>query len=125
MISFKRVLSLAISLALVVADKLRSILTCNGRTRCVVLMYHGIPAQFRAHFAQQMDLLLRIAVPIRAGDPKLPDERGNYVAVTFDDGLQSTIDNALPVLKDRQIPATLFIVTEALGREPEWEHYKP
>jgi len=45
------------------------------------------------------------------------------VAVTFDDGLENIIENALPELKRRQIPATLFIVTEALGKNPSWEYF--
>jgi peptidoglycan/xylan/chitin deacetylase (PgdA/CDA1 family) len=51
-------------------------------------------------------------------DPLAPGTR--YAAVTFDDGFQSVIENALPELEKRGIPSTLFIVTEALGQFPPW-----
>jgi peptidoglycan/xylan/chitin deacetylase (PgdA/CDA1 family) len=42
--------------------------------------------------------------------------------VTFDDGFQNIVDNALPELSKRGIPATLFVVTESLGGNRGWEH---
>jgi peptidoglycan/xylan/chitin deacetylase (PgdA/CDA1 family) len=44
------------------------------------------------------------------------------VAVTFDDGLESILDNVLPELRMRSIPVTLFAVPDALGRNRAWEH---
>jgi peptidoglycan/xylan/chitin deacetylase (PgdA/CDA1 family) len=40
--------------------------------------------------------------------------------VTFDDGLADFADGALPVLADRNIPATLFVTTAFVGRTSEW-----
>src|SRR6476469_9168325 len=46
-----------------------------------------------------------------------PDER--VVALTFDDGLASTL-RALPILRDRGIAATAFVCPGMLGRENSW-----
>lgn len=43
--------------------------------------------------------------------------------ITFDDGLESVFENALPELRKRGIPATLFIVTDVLGGYPNWEYF--
>ncbi len=42
---------------------------------------------------------------------------GNELAVTFDDGYQDNLINALPLLEKYNIPATIFITTEFLGKK--------
>jgi len=70
-----------------------------------------------------MDQLIRRSTPVRL-DARLPRSIGvRYVSVTFDDGYQNIIDNALPELAQRGIPATLFIVSGAFGCTPNWEDY--
>lgn len=86
----------------------------------VVLYYHAIPAETRSRFAAQMDMLLRYAQPVPAGyDGALAPGR-RYAAVTFDDGFVSVLENALPELEARNIPATLFVPTASLGHRPAW-----
>jgi peptidoglycan/xylan/chitin deacetylase (PgdA/CDA1 family) len=86
----------------------------------VVLCYHAIPQNQRARFGRQMDLLRQYTKPTRADveTPLLAGER--YAAVTFDDGYQSTVENALPELKARNIPCTLFVVSHLPGHSPWW-----
>ena len=86
----------------------------------VVLCYHAVPQNQRARFARQMDLLRQYAKPTQADveTPLLPGER--YAAVTFDDVYQSTVENALPELKARNIPCTLFVVSHLPGHSPSW-----
>lgn len=91
--------------------------------RCVVLAYHSVSESERPKFAHQMDLVIRHSIPIHSGARQLPGACGRYTAVTFDDGLQNIVDNALPELRKRKIPATLFIVTDVLGRNPSWEYF--
>ena len=161
----KRVLKLLISLVVRGWDILRiGLLWLIGRqppSSCVVLYYHGIQAAQRERFARQMDELLRLTRPLRAGyglphpgplPPAAPapaclpwltqagagrrqrgqsDGRGKrgrdtlqpggrYSAVTFDDGFVSVLNNALPELEQRGIPATWFIPSGCLGRRPPW-----
>lgn len=123
----KRVINLGVSLVVAAADwALGRLSRIIGRTRpstCVVFAYHSVPPSQRAQFARQMDVLTRHTKPIRADVETLPNDGGHYAAVTFDDGLQNILENALPELKERGIPATLFIVTSALGGNPSWEHF--
>lgn len=87
---------------------------------CVVLLYHSVEPEHRARFARQMDILLRWAMPTRADSTEpLPPNR-HHVAVTFDDGYVTVIANALPELEKRMIPATIFVVVGALGRNAHW-----
>lgn len=52
-----------------------------------------------------------------AGDDVPP----NAVLVTFDDGYESYIHNAYPILKKRHIPAVNFIITETLDNPHGWK----
>ena len=61
--------------------------------------YHGVTSKERNKFARQMDELIRLSNPV------FPDIKGplisnhHYIAVTFNDGFQSVIENALPELR--------------------------
>lgn len=116
-----------VSLAVLVYDRLiRLVCVLIGRRIAptyVVLRYHSIPHKNRSTFAMQMDELARRAKPLRADAP-VPDQAGaHYVSVTFDDAYQNVLDNALPELAKRGIPATLFIVSDGLGGTPNWEDH--
>lgn len=120
----KRLLKLAISLVvrawdILVAFALRLV---GRRTQptCVVIYYHAIDSGQRARFARQMDDLVRLAKPVPAGLSSLPGSPAHYCAITFDDGFVSVIENALPELELRNIPATFFVPTGLLGGPPAW-----
>lgn len=125
----KRIIFLIGSLFVEAGDLLwnnaRRLLGLRPRGGCVVLTYHSVTSEERPKFARQMDTLLRYAKPVRADIEGLPPEGGRYAAVTFDDGMQNIVDNALPELDKRSIPATLFIITEVLGKLPDWEYFGP
>jgi peptidoglycan/xylan/chitin deacetylase (PgdA/CDA1 family) len=86
-----------------------------------VLCYHRI---CRAHdvlavppelFRRQLEYALGTgARPVRLADvveaPVLPDT-GRVFCITFDDGYEDTLDEALPVLQALSIPATVFLAT--------------
>jgi peptidoglycan/xylan/chitin deacetylase (PgdA/CDA1 family) len=86
----------------------------------VVLCYHAVPQNQRARFARQMDLLRQYAKPTQADVEAPLLAGGRYAAVTFDDVYQSTVENALPELKARNIPCTLFVVSHLPGHSPWW-----
>lgn len=120
----KRLAKLLISLAVRGCDIGRAnLLRLAGRkppSSCVVLYYHAVGAAQRERFARQMDELLRLSQPIRA-DARGPLDGGrHYCAVTFDDGFVSVVENALPELERRRIPATMFVPTGSLGGRPSW-----
>src|SRR5262245_45103101 len=119
-----RLLKFAGSLLVLVCDRLHAgVLRLVGRTppaTCVVLYYHAVRAEHRRRFAAQMDCLLRHSSPIPAGHQAPLAPGRHYTAVTFDDGFRSVVENALPELECRRIPATIFVPSGSLGRNPSW-----
>lgn len=119
-----RVTKLCVSFAVSFGDGVQrralSLLGLRPPPVCVVLYYHGVPARAARRFRRQMDTLLRSSTPVRADaiGPLAPGRR--YTAVTFDDGFVSVVENALPVLRARRIPCTLFVPTGCLGSHPSW-----
>lgn len=75
------------------------------------------------HFAQQMELLHRLAHPIRLSQLVEGLRRGTIprgaVVVTFDDGYASVLHQALPIVKQYEIPVTIFMTSGFLGSKRE------
>lgn len=122
----KRLINLAGSVVVRIADGLHDTF-CRilGRPlprRCVVLAYHSVPATQRNLFVQQIEMLQRQAKIVHADVESLPEQGGHYVAITFDDGYDDIVENALPELHKRNMPSTVFIITELLGCKRNWEH---
>jgi len=97
----------------------------------VVLMYHRVsePAHdpfalcvSPDHFAEQLAVLRRFAEPIALSACRSASPR-TRVAVTFDDGYRDNLLHALPALEVAEVPATVFIVSDAIGsgREFWWD----
>jgi len=96
-----------------------AILTGFGRFRkngVIVLCYHGVSLKQKERFAWQMSKIRSRAVNFE----KCGTKRRPYVSVTFDDAFSNLLDNALPVLEQYQIPATIFAVADNLGCPPRW-----
>lgn len=107
-------------------------------SRVVVLMYHQVDTPRTARearfctppqdFAAQMDWLVDnghepvslddVAAHVR-GERVLPH---NAVHITFDDGFVGVLEHAMPVLQDRHIPATLFVVSQRVAATNDWMH---
>jgi len=87
---------------------------------CIVLYYHKIHAHERAAFAEQMDMLGRLTTPVRLDQPGALHGPTRWSAVTFDDAFQNVVDNALPELEERKIPATIFVPSGFLGKQAGW-----
>lgn len=120
----KRITKVAVSLAVWSWDGLeRLLLRVIGRRprgSCVVLLYHGVRPGERARFARQMDGLLRLTRVLPADYRGEFEDGRRYSMVTFDDGLLSVAENAIPELIKRNIPCTLFIPTAFLGSRARW-----
>ena len=92
--------------------------------RLVVLAYHGVDDEER--FALHLDWLVRHTHPLSL-DEAIDTAYGrrppaaHSVLVTFDDGRRSILDVALPLLRDRGVPAVAFVVAGLIGTdEPFW-----
>ena len=69
-------------------------------------------------FAKFVESLARAGVPIVSYPELLKRDAG--IAITFDDGMRSVHDIALPVLREHRAPAHLFLTTGAVGRDNRW-----
>lgn len=104
------------------------------RRRAVVLMYHRVlPAAadtFSEHsivvsphtFSRQMAFLRRHFRPLSLSalanllaDRQRPPSMS--CVVTFDDGWQDNFDYALPLLRQHDVPATIFVATSFIGTD--------
>lgn len=92
-----------------------------------ILTYHSIDSSgspvsvpeeaFRAHvrfFGSG-----RVSVVPLAELPSMPDEK-DAIAITFDDGFLNFSSSAMPLLAHRGFPATVFVVSDAVGGTNEW-----
>ena len=87
----------------------------------VVLYYHRIPGGEKKKFERQMKCIVRWAQPVSVrGTEENPNSRIK-VMVTFDDGFQSVVNNALPALLKYNIPSVFFIPSGYLGKKPSWD----
>lgn len=102
-----------------------------------ILMYHQIDeppprgTQLRGlivspgSFARQMALLKLMGyrgMSMRELEPYLSGEKqGKVVGITFDDGYQNNVENALPVLKRHGFTATCYGVSSMLGGTNSWD----
>ncbi len=71
-----------------------------------------------------LDQLRKKDIPVRGLDELLADDRHDGVALTFDDGIRSVHDTALPILQKHQAPAHLFLTAGLVGRNAKWP-YQP
>lgn len=94
-----------------------------------ILTYHSVDdsgsvisvdaATFRGHAEWLAD-----AGPSVVSVGELLARRGrdeDLVALTFDDGFANFGSVAWPILRERGLPATVFVVTDRVGRTNEWE----
>lgn len=93
--------------------------------RCPIVLYHGVdesggpwdvtPIRFR----RQIDWLSRTFELLTVSEAVDQWRNGtlppNPAAVTFDDGLRSTIKTALPILEEHDVSATHYLVSGLFG----------
>jgi peptidoglycan/xylan/chitin deacetylase (PgdA/CDA1 family) len=105
-----------------------------GARKAVILGYHRVVdttwdpyglAVSPAHFAEHLDVIKRLGEPLRLSElvnclksGQIPDRA---VVVTLDDGYLDNLRSVLPLLRDRQIPATVFAVSGSFGQEFWWD----
>ena len=73
-----------------------------------------------SHFAEHLEVIRRHGRPLAVRDVTraLADGRTprRAIVVTFDDGYADNLHNALPLLERHDVPATMFIAAECVGR---------
>lgn len=101
----------------------RSLRALSKRTHpgtLVVLMYHSVKPEQRIVFGKHMEALLRAGSPVSTACLHSLENDRHHIAITFDDGFQSFVENVLPALVERNLPATCFIPAGYLGQKPGW-----
>lgn len=91
-----------------------------------IISFHSIDASGSVlsyeqdSFAALLRELESSALPVLTLDELLTHETKRGVSITFDDGMQSVFTAALPVLRDHQLPAHLFLTTSTVGAQNKW-----
>jgi len=92
-----------------------------------ILTYHSIddsgsPISIdAAAFQRHVDFLASGKVRVVPLAEIQGDATDSAVAITFDDGLVNFASEAWPRLRDRGLPATLFVVTGQVGKHNDWQ----
>lgn len=71
-------------------------------------------------FADLVSGLIHRGVTICTLNQLLSPDVDNAVALTFDDGMRTVYENALPILRDAQVPAHLYLTTGFVGGRNNW-----
>jgi peptidoglycan/xylan/chitin deacetylase (PgdA/CDA1 family) len=109
----------------------QAFLTSSLSKSTVILNYHRVNAPTHPannltvsvdRFREQMRTLRDHfdPVPLSSVGPANPRGTRRPVVVTFDDGYADTFLNAVPVLREFGIPASVFITTGFVGRKAEF-----
>ncbi len=72
--------------------------------------------------------LARKAIPVCDLGTLLADDTKKGLAITFDDGMKSVFQNALPLLREYQVPAHLFVSSGVINGDcapPPWPANSP
>jgi peptidoglycan/xylan/chitin deacetylase (PgdA/CDA1 family) len=103
------------------------------RPGVAILGYHRVSDQpdplglsvSTAHFRAQLDVIVRIATPLKLGEAAIAISRRclprNGLVLTFDDGYEDNLRTVLPLLEERAIPMTVFVTTGNRGGEFWWD----
>lgn len=117
-------IKLAISLIVHALDSLRrfgmSLLGLKPGPTSTIVYYHSIRESEVGNYSRQLDMIGQYAVPFSIENPPEFEAGRRYAAVTFDDGFEDTVSNAIPELLKRGIPATVFVTAGAMGNPAAW-----
>lgn len=94
-----------------------------------ILMYHKVAEPNRAstlpgHYVAPARFQSHVAYFARRGYRTRPMSgpiRDKEVIFTFDDGYENFLTNALPILRQAKFSATVFLVSELIGKTNEWD----
>lgn len=74
----------------------------------------------RSRFAQHLDLLVEKGLRGVTMAEALSNPSPDQVALTFDDGYEDFVINAVPEMRERGFEGTLFVVTNDVGKGSSW-----
>lgn len=94
-----------------------------------VLAYHKVTKQWEVSFTmlyphtfeRQMRYLATKGYVGKSLREYLTDPKDNYFVLTFDDAYESVYKNAYPLLKELGFSATVFVLTNYIGKNNTWD----
>ena len=94
-----------------------------------VLAYHKVTEQWELsftmmyprNFERQMRFMAKKGYVGKSLKDYMLDPRDNYFVLTFDDAYESIYINAYPLLKELGFTATVFVLTNYIGKENTWD----
>lgn len=94
-----------------------------------ILVYHEISSRFHMginnvspkRFLSHLDYLKNSNITVTELRGLAETSRQHSVCLTFDDGYLSFYDEVFPILVERGVPATLFVITGYVGRSNDWD----
>ncbi len=117
-----RLLKIFISiLYLIIKNVIFYLYKVSGNQKCVVLYYHSVLESQKKEFIRQLNYLSNKYSFVSLSSLNTIPLKKNLISITFDDGLSSILKNALPEMKKREIPTTIFIPAANIGSYPKWE----
>jgi peptidoglycan/xylan/chitin deacetylase (PgdA/CDA1 family) len=116
-----RFIKIFISVLYILKKVLFFLFKIPGNQQCVVLYYHSVLKSEKERFIRQIDYLSKKYSFVSLNSLNTITSKKNLISITFDDGLSSILKNALPELKKRKIPTTIFIPAAKIGSYPKWE----
>lgn len=117
-----RLLKIFISiLYLIIKNVVFSLYKVPGNQQCIALYYHSVLGSQKERFIRQLNYLSKINSFISLSSLNTIPSKKKLISITFDDGLSSILKNALPELKKREIPTTIFIPAAKIDSYPKWE----
>lgn len=101
-----------------------NILKLSNSKNCVTVYYHSIFDDEKSKFRKQIELLAKKTKTISSDFLGDLEKNKLYSIITFDDAFENLIDNAIPILKEYNLPFTIFFISDYFGRTPDWEFPK-
>ena len=94
-----------------------------------VLAYHKVTKQWEIsytmlyphNFERQMRYLATNGYVGKSLREYLVDPQDNYFVLTFDDAYENVYENAFPLLKELGFSATVFVLTNYIGKDNTWD----
>ncbi len=120
------------ALCAIVPQSLLKVFVQGNRFQRAILTYHSISMEPAARcvtseqLCQQLEWTKQHYELVKLGDMvenlrgRIPSSK-DQLAVTFDDGYRDFLENAVPVLLDLEVPATLFVPAAKVGGFNDWD----
>ena len=86
----------------------------------VILYYHSVKLGEKELFIKQLNYINNFYRVIKADGQNALEQYTKYAAITFDDGYQNLLSNAIPELIKRKFHSTIFVQTDYIGLQPGW-----